>query len=34
MLRNLKTKIVPRQWRQKLVGLFWQVYRVKSNIDL
>jgi len=34
MFQNLKTKIVPWQWRQKLVDLFRQVHRVKSNIDL
>jgi len=34
MFQNLKTKTVPRQQRRKLVDLFRQVYRVKSNIDL
>jgi len=34
MLQNLNTKIVPRQWSQKLIDLFGQMDRVKSNIDL
>jgi len=34
MFQNLRTKIVPWKWRQKLVDLFRKVYQVKNNIDL